>query len=45
MIFILIVQAKYTFNWSWSQFAMAGIASLIPGGTFYADHKLFSKQK
>jgi len=37
----LIMRAKFTFDWSWGNFLMAGIASLIPLGTFYADHKLF----
>lgn len=40
---ILIVQSKFALKWSWLNFIMAGFASLIPGGTFYADYKLFSK--
>lgn len=37
----LIMRAKFQFNWTWGQFILAGIASLIPGGTFWADYKLF----
>jgi len=38
---ILIMQSKVEFEWTWKDFFMAGLASIIPGGTFYADHKLF----
>lgn len=38
---LLIIRAKILFEWSFGELFMAGIASLIPGGTFYADHKLF----
>ena len=42
---LLIMQAKVVFDWSWGNFFMAGIASLLPFGTFYADHKLFKQSE
>lgn len=38
---LLIGRAKFDFEWTWGQFFMAGVASLLPAGTFYADYKLF----
>ncbi|MCK8490468.1 DUF3817 domain-containing protein [Spirosoma sp. RP8] len=38
---LLIVQAKTEYSWSWGKTGLAFLASLLPGGTFYADHKVF----
>lgn len=42
LLYILTVfEARSVYNWSPGKTALALLASVIPGGTFYADHKLF----
>ena len=42
LLYILAVfEARPAYNWSLGKTALALLASVIPGGTFYADHKLF----
>ena len=45
LLFVLyifaVIQAWTAYNWSFGKTALALLASVIPGGTFYADHKLF----
>jgi len=43
ILFCLISYKKY--NWSFKKLFLAGIASLIPFGTFVADVKLFKETK
>ena len=43
ILFCLIAYKKY--NWSFKKLFLAGIASLIPFGTFVADVKLFKETK
>ena len=45
LLFILYIlttiQAKTEYGWPLGKTALAMLASIIPGGTFYADHKVF----
>ena len=42
MLYIaLVLQCAYLFKWSWKVTALALLASIIPGGTFYAHAKWF----
>lgn len=45
LLFILyvmtIIQAKTEYNWPAGKTTLALLASIIPGGTFYADYKIF----
>ena len=45
LLFVLyvltIIQAKTEYGWPFGKTALALLASLIPGGTFYADYKVF----
>jgi integral membrane protein len=42
MLYVLaVIQAKFTFDWSYKNTFLALIASIIPFGTFWADKKLF----
>ena len=34
------VQAKFQYLWSWKKMFFLWIASIVPFGTFYADHKM-----
>jgi integral membrane protein len=36
-----VVQAKIDYAWPAGKTALALVASILPGGTFYADHKFF----
>lgn len=38
---IIIIQAKTEYGWPVGKTALALLASILPGGTFYADHKVF----
>ncbi len=38
---VLLVQTKFTYNWTLTRSFLAFVASLVPFGTFYADKKLF----
>lgn len=38
---LLVIQAKIEYGWSAGKTWMALLASIIPGGTFYADHTFF----
>ncbi|MBC8151969.1 MAG: DUF3817 domain-containing protein [Bacteroidetes bacterium] len=38
---LIVVQAKVEYNWPLGKTLLALVASVIPGGTFYADHKIF----
>lgn len=40
---IFCLQNIYIYKWGMRTSALALIASLIPLGTFYADHKIFKK--
>ena len=43
LLYILaIIQAKIEFEWSLKTFFIAGICSIIPFGTFWADKKIFN---
>jgi integral membrane protein len=39
---ILVIQARFEFNWSIKKTSLALLASIIPFGTFWADYKLFN---
>ncbi|MBO0948632.1 DUF3817 domain-containing protein [Fibrella forsythiae] len=41
MYVLTVVQAKAEYNWPLGKTLLALLASVIPGGTFYADHKIF----
>lgn len=45
LLFILyvmtVIQAKTEYSWPTGKTLLALLASIIPGGTFYADHKIF----
>lgn len=42
LLYILaIIQAKIEYGWSMGKTGLAFLASIIPGGTFYADHNYF----
>ncbi|MEZ0542054.1 DUF3817 domain-containing protein [Fibrella arboris] len=42
LLYVLtIIQAKTEYNWPLGKTMLALLASFIPGGTFYADHKVF----
>ncbi|WP_375446433.1 DUF3817 domain-containing protein [uncultured Fibrella sp.] len=45
LLFVLyvltVIQAKTEYNWPPGKMLLALLASVIPGGTFYADHKIF----
>lgn len=45
LLFVLyvltVIQAKTEYNWPLGKTGLALLASIIPGGTFYADHKIF----
>ena len=45
LLFVLyvmtIIQAKTEYNWPIGKTMLALLASIIPGGTFYADYKIF----
>ena len=36
---ILAVMLKFEDNWDWKKFGIVCLGSIIPGGTFYVDHK------
>jgi len=38
---LVIIQAKTEYGWSTGKTGLALLASILPGGTFYADHKVF----
>ncbi|CAN5500503.1 DUF3817 domain-containing protein [soil metagenome] len=45
LLFILyvltVIQAKTEYSWPLGKTLLALLASILPGGTFYADHKVF----
>ncbi|RYF74885.1 MAG: DUF3817 domain-containing protein [Cytophagaceae bacterium] len=41
MYVLTVIQAKTEYNWPLGKTLLALLASVIPGGTFYADHKIF----
>lgn len=41
---VLALQNTLLYGWSWKTGLLALVASVIPGGTFYADHKVFKHQ-
>lgn len=45
LLFVLyvltIIQAKTEYGWPLGKMMLALLASVVPGGTFYADYKLF----
>jgi len=42
LLYVLtVIQAKTEYNWPLGKTLLALLASVIPGGTFYADHKIF----
>lgn len=41
---IAVVVAKLTWKWPFQTTFLALLASIIPFGTFWADHKIFSRQ-
>lgn len=45
LLFVLyvlyVIQAKTEYRWPLGKTGLALLASIIPGGTFYADHKIF----
>jgi integral membrane protein len=41
---LLLIQVSIERGWTWKDFAMGFIASVIPFGTFYADKVLFVKK-
>lgn len=46
LLYVLaIIQAKIAFEWTWKTFFTAGICSIIPFGTFWADKKIFNVNK
>ncbi|WP_020599464.1 DUF3817 domain-containing protein [Spirosoma panaciterrae] len=38
---LVVIQAKTEYGWSVGKTGLALLASILPGGTFYADHKVF----
>lgn len=38
---LVVIQAKTEYGWSVGKTGLALLASILPGGTFYADHKIF----
>ncbi|GAB2545360.1 DUF3817 domain-containing protein [Spirosoma aerophilum] len=38
---LIVIQAKIEYGWPMGKTAVALLASIIPGGTFYVDHKYF----
>ncbi|GAB3032742.1 DUF3817 domain-containing protein [Spirosoma pulveris] len=38
---LIVIQSKIEYGWSMSKLGMALVASILPGGTFYADHTFF----
>jgi integral membrane protein len=42
---ILLVIVHFKYQWSWQKSFLAFVASLVPFGTFWADHKLFNPSK
>ena len=38
---LVVIQAKIEYGWSARKTGLAFLASILPGGTFYADHKYF----
>lgn len=43
MVLVYILKEKY--NWSWKIFAIFFVASIIPGGTIWADKRLIEGKK
>ncbi|ARK09197.1 DUF3817 domain-containing protein [Fibrivirga algicola] len=42
LLYVLtVIQAKTEYKWPLGKTLIALLASVIPGGTFYADHKIF----
>ncbi|QHV95822.1 MULTISPECIES: DUF3817 domain-containing protein [Spirosoma] len=41
MYVLTVIQAKTEYGWPLGKTALALLASIIPGGTFYADYKVF----
>ena len=42
LLYVLtVIQGKIEYGWPLGKTAMALLASIIPGGTFYADHTFF----
>ena len=39
LYFIIAIYLKYEYNWSMKKLGLILIASLLPIGTFYSDHK------
>ncbi len=45
LLYVLaVIRAKIEFDWSWKTFFIAGICSIIPFGTFWADKKIFTAE-
>ncbi|MEZ0483386.1 DUF3817 domain-containing protein [Fibrella aquatica] len=38
---LIVIQAQTEYKWPLGKTLLALLASVIPGGTFYADHKIF----
>ncbi|AKD55960.1 DUF3817 domain-containing protein [Spirosoma radiotolerans] len=38
---LTVIQAKTEYEWPLGKTLLALVASIVPGGTFYADHKIF----
>lgn len=38
---LVVIQAKTEYGWSVGKTGLALLASILPAGTFYADHKVF----
>lgn len=47
LLFVLFVVLAYIYgekcNWSFKKMGLIMLSSVLPFGTFYADHKVFSK--
>ena len=42
LLYVLtVIQARTEYNWPLGKTVLALLASIIPGGTFYADHNVF----
>ena len=45
LLFVLyvltVIQAKIEYDWSIKKTLLAFLASIVPGGTFWANHKIF----
>ena len=41
---LVLIQVTIERGWTWKDFALGFVASLIPFGTFYADRVLFVKK-